>query len=142
LSRRAYLHTSWGFNCTCSHCSLGQPLSRQSDLRVEKIKTLTEKLDDWSSDEDVSTDMAETLVSLYEQERLFVGRAEAYRLAAEIWNSVGQKWTAIKYASLAVEMGIIDDGVHDEDTLSMETLMNNPEAHWSWMKRAKIAQTG
>lgn len=81
--------------------------------------------------------MAETLVSLYEQERLSVGIAEAYRLAAELWSAVGEKWKAIKYASLALEMGIMDDGVRDENTVSMRTLVNQPEAHWSWRKLAK-----
>ena len=44
--------------------------------------------------------MAELLISLYEQERMWGPIAEAYALAALEYNGIGQAWTAQKICSI------------------------------------------
>ena len=44
--RQHALHSEWGFKCSCSACSLGPMLARESDTRVRRILDLTDVLDD------------------------------------------------------------------------------------------------
>ena len=81
--------------------------------------------------------MAELLVSLYEQERMWGPIAEAYAFAALEYNGAGDPWTAQKFARLSVEAGLIYGGPHDDDVGQMEQLLKDPWEHWSWMLRTK-----
>ena len=81
--------------------------------------------------------MALTLISLYEQERLWGWLGGAYASAALAYNAVGDRWGAIRYGHLAVEMGMLDSGFEDEQVEDIGKLVANPEGHWSWMKRSK-----
>ena len=133
--RRAATKRSWGFECTCSLCSQSPSLTRASDERIRLIVKLTEILEDWNSDRKATPAMADLLVSLYEQERLYASIADAYRLAALAYNAVGNEWTAVKYAMKAVEVGIINSGPQDVDVKDSGELAKAPRMHWSWMRR-------
>jgi len=77
-------------------------------------------------------EMAELLVSLYEQERLSATVADGYRLAALSYSAVANEWMATKWAMQAVEVGLINDGAGDENVSDMMRLLRKPMAHWSW----------
>ena len=62
-------------------------------------------------------EIAELLISLYEQERLWASVADGYRLAALCAASVGNNWRAVKWAMRAVETGLIHDGPGDEEVV-------------------------
>lgn len=81
--------------------------------------------------------MAELLISLYQQERLWQMLYEAYTFAALEYNGVGEPWTATKYARLAVQHGLAGGGPNDSDVREMTALARNPWEHWSWMLRTK-----
>jgi hypothetical protein len=73
-----------------------------------------------------SPEMAQLLISLYDQERLYVSVADAYVLAARAYKAVGNELMAVKYAMKAVELGIIHEGPKDEDVKDMWELVNEP----------------
>ena len=60
----------------------------------------------WEADSRANPQMAELYISLHEQEELWGMMYEAYAYAAQEYNGVGDPWTAIKYAMLAVEFGV------------------------------------
>jgi hypothetical protein len=129
------LHLSWGFDCSCSHCTQPEPQADASDDRIEQILELREELEDYTSDSEATPGMAELAVSLYEQERLYGPISEAYTFAAIEYNGIGDVWTAQKYARLAIESGLLYGGPADKDVKQMENLLKDPKAHWSWMLR-------
>jgi hypothetical protein len=58
--------------------------------------------------------------------------ADAYRLAALSYASMGKEWTAMRWAMKAVEVGLINDGPQDEGLRDMKRLLANVRGHWSW----------
>jgi hypothetical protein len=110
-------------------------ISEASDERIEHMSDLRDELDDYSSDSDATPGMADLMVSLYEQERLYGPISEAYTFAAIEYNGVGDLWTSQKYARLAVEAGLLYGGPADKDVKQMQQLLKDPVKHWSWMLR-------
>ena len=81
--------------------------------------------------------MAETLISLYKQERLDGPIAEAYAHASFEYNGVGDIWRAQKYARLGIASGILYGGPMDNDVEELEDLIEDPRYHWSWRFRER-----
>ncbi|KAK2591723.1 hypothetical protein QQS21_010577 [Conoideocrella luteorostrata] len=127
---------NWGFQCSCSQCSASAHLSQASDRRLSQIVDLSERLEDggW---ENASPEMAEALVSLYEQERLYASGSESYTYAALTYCAEGKLGPTIKYAHLAVEYGILDNGFHDVDVEDMRELADAPEKQDCWMQKMR-----
>jgi hypothetical protein len=142
--RQKTLHKSWGFKCGCSLCSQSAVFTRESDLRIAQIDKLMSILEIWDGDvaQEIDPEMAETLIGLYEQERLWADIAAPYRVAAWSWNAVGQKWKATKYARLGIEYTMLDAGPSDEEIADLRSLIEEPEEHWSWMKRSQKYRLG
>jgi hypothetical protein len=129
------LHLSWGFDCSCSACTQPRPQTDASDERLEQIADLREELEDYTSESEATPGMAELVISLYEQERLYGPISEAYAFAAKEYNGVGDLWKSQKYAQLAIESGLLYGGPADKDVKEMETLLEDPKKHWSWNLR-------
>ena len=110
-------------------------MTRESDRRIEAIVEMSKHLGDWNETSKGTPEMAELLVSLYEQERLYASIADGYTLAALAYNAVGNEWMAVKYAMRAVEIGLIHSGPRDEDLVLMKELIRDPREHSSWMLR-------
>jgi hypothetical protein len=100
---------------------------------------LQEELDDHSDDSEATPAMAERLISLLKQERLWTLMHDAYVAAAVEYNGVGDVRKAQMYAGLALRSGLICRGLdNDNDDYSqMEAVMSNPRSHRSWMFRVK-----
>lgn len=135
--RARKLHDTWGFKCACSSCTASPAVIASSDDRLKQIGELRQEFDKYKSESRVNPQMAELLISLYEQEKLWGMMCEAYRYAAIEWNGVGEPWTAAKYARLAIEYGIYSSGEKDADVADMDDLATDPWSHWSWMVRMK-----
>jgi len=143
LRRRAAIKRSWGFDCSCSLCSAEAQFIRESNRRVVEINKLTRILNQVVSQNETERgeargsvrdvlEMAELLVSLYEQERLHASVADGYRLAALCAASVGNEWRAVKWGMKAVDTGLIHDGPGDEEIFDVRRLLLSPREHWSW----------
>jgi hypothetical protein len=77
--------------------------------------------------------MAETLITLYEQERLDVPIATAYEAAAYAYAIRGDEHGARKYAALSVEAMTILYGADHPLTMDLEVMMLNPKDHRTWL---------
>jgi hypothetical protein len=133
--RMANLKRNWGFDCSCSSCSAHPVFTVESDERIAQIADLATALDDWTAASTATPEMAEALISLYQQERLHASLGLAYKYAAETYSSFGDKYTAVKYARLSAEHTYLDKGFRDSDVREMRNMAKNPETTWSWKKR-------
>jgi uncharacterized protein (DUF849 family) len=118
-------------------CSATDAQAAASDARVAQINELRKEFNNYSPGSRATPQMAELMISLYEQERMFGLLNEAYTHAAIEWNGVGEPWLASKYARLAIEYGIATMGEDDNDVAEMTRLANDPWGHWTWMLRTK-----
>jgi hypothetical protein len=141
-TRMSRLEKSWGFKCSCSACTAHPSLIVESDSRLYQITDLAKILDDWTSTSAATPEIAELMITLYIQERLDASLATAYKYAAEVHSSFGNKWEAIKYARLSVEMSMLDKGFRDGDAREMKKMTENPEMTWSWKKRVGSSGKG
>ncbi|KAF1997294.1 SET domain-containing protein [Amniculicola lignicola CBS 123094] len=132
------LKTNWGFDCSCSACSAHDALVAESDARIEQIDDITLLLDDWTSKSVATPELAELLIALYEQERLWASLGLAYKYAAETYSSFGEKWKAVKYARMSIELSILDKGWKDRDVVEMQRMADQLEMTWSWNKRVGL----
>ncbi|KAJ4394754.1 SET domain-containing protein 5 [Gnomoniopsis smithogilvyi] len=132
--RQQHILRSWGFQCTCQHCSMSEEGIRDSDARLYEIDELEAELGDFTSSK-ASVKMVERLIELYRKERLDAKDHGAYVLAALNYNLFGDAKNARKFANLAVEAGIIEYGENAEDVEAMRVLARDPSKHFTWMKR-------
>jgi hypothetical protein len=86
--------------------------------------------------------MAETLITLYEQERLDVPIATAYEAAAYAYAIQGDEMRARKYAALSVESMTILYGADHPLTMDLEVMMLNPKDHRTWLYEQTGAEGG
>ncbi|KAJ7435604.1 hypothetical protein B0H11DRAFT_1755872 [Mycena galericulata] len=126
------LHSSWGFECSCAQCTLESPQVRASDARIKQINALVGELESPEPGSPANPGMAELLISLYKQEKLWGSLYEGYTFAAIEYNRVGDPWRAMKNARLAIEHGIPVGGENLTDVVDMRSLVENPWEHWSW----------
>ncbi|KAF1347339.1 hypothetical protein EJ07DRAFT_185279 [Lizonia empirigonia] len=113
-------------------------LTAESDARLNHIAQLVAHLNDWTPSSPATPEMAEALVSMYDQERLWAYQATAYKHAAETYSSFGNKYMAVKYARLSAEFSILDKGFADRDVREMKKMAKDPEMSWSWNKRVGL----
>ncbi|KAI8627336.1 hypothetical protein F5Y19DRAFT_477549 [Xylariaceae sp. FL1651] len=135
--RRQRIQNTWHFDCSCSLCTQDAEQIAASDARIRQVIEIREQLRDYSSASQATAQMAELMVSLYEQERMWAMLYEAYTYAAIEWNGVGEPWLATKYARLAIQYGLACGGPKDSDVIHMKELAKDPWSHWSWMLRTK-----
>lgn len=110
-------------------------MAAESDARIKQIKRVRKQLESYEPGSAATPQMAELMVSLYEQERLSGSIYEAYTFAAIEWNGAGDPSTAVRYARLAIEAGLASAGPRDRDVAEMIRLAEDPWSHWSWMLR-------
>lgn len=132
--RQRHILQSWGFKCTCQHCSMNEEGIRESDVRLYEINELEAELGDFTSKK-ASVRMTERLLDLYEKEKLDAKIHGAYVLAALNYNLFGEATNAKKYASLAVQAGIVEFGPDADDVKAMQELARDPVSHFTWRKR-------
>ncbi|ETS82058.1 hypothetical protein PFICI_07060 [Pestalotiopsis fici W106-1] len=135
--RLARLDETWHFPCACTACTQVDRIVKASDDRIAQILDLQGHLTDYTGDSYATPEMAETLVSLYEQERLYSRLYEAYTYAAIEFNAVGKVWEAIKYARLAIQHSFVVAGPNNDDHYELAALAENPTTHWSHLMRRK-----
>ncbi|TDZ18390.1 SET domain-containing protein 5 [Colletotrichum sidae] len=136
-ARRERLLTTWGFHCSCHHCTQSRLKTDASDARIEQIASLREEFNDYTPASRATPEMAELLISLYEQEHNWSLLSEAYTLAAIEYNGIGEPWLATKYARLAIEYGLTTLWEGHGDVVEMTKLAEDPWSHWSWMLRTR-----
>jgi hypothetical protein len=130
--RHDYLARNWGFSCGCAHCQLTPYLRNACDERIRAIHDIEAR---FNADPDARRGdpaMAEALVALYEQERLWAPVAGAHMKAALEHAGVGAEYEALRHARLAVELGFLYSGPWDEDVAEMKRMLEGIRKHPSW----------
>jgi hypothetical protein len=95
----------------------------------------TEQDESAHASETRTLDAVALLLSIYEQERLMEPHgASALRLAALNYNAFRRPEAAVKYALLALEQFVVEEGANSVRVREMVSLLDDPEAHWSWGK--------
>lgn len=144
--RQSLLRNRWGFECTCSACSAAAVDVNASDTRLEKISSLWPLLldriegshfDTTNPVPNTTSELADLLVSLAEDERLDAVMLQPYRTAALEWNALGEREKATQNARLAFEYGINSFGKLNSMVRDIQDLIQDPELHWSWKLRLK-----
>ena len=135
--RQANTQQGFGRPCTCDACTTGGTLDQilVSDARLEEIRAIESRLRDF--DAKITTGTLARLAQLYQEEGLESRMADMYGLVAIGYNSLGYQKRAIKYASLAVQAGIIQDGPGSNDVIAMGILAKSTQEHYSWRARIK-----
>ncbi|KAI1207730.1 SET domain-containing protein [Annulohypoxylon truncatum] len=133
--RRSRLR-GWGFDCSCSHCSMSDDEAAASDARLLKIEELETALENFNETV-VTAETGAQLVELYEKERLDIYLGQVYTRAALNFALFGEEEKARKYALAAVEAVERESGQNASDAKAMRTLAENPTAHWTWGRRRK-----
>ncbi|CAI6334811.1 unnamed protein product [Periconia digitata] len=92
-SHRQHAISSWGFNCSCSLCSLRKPEKAASDIRRKLIAQLTPKIMQlWDAGDDTAAiSLAEESVQIIVDEGLEHLLTEQYALVAKLWLMLGKK---------------------------------------------------
>lgn len=132
--RQQHIMGSWGFQCTCPHCSMAEKDIQESDARLHEIDEIEAELGDFTSSK-ASIKMVERLLELYRKERLDSKVHGPYVLAALNYNLFGDASKARKYANMAVEAGIIEYGEDADDVEAMRILAKDPKGHFTWRER-------
>lgn len=122
--RRRRARQAWGFDCTCSQCSLPERLGTKSDRRLEEIARAEDQLTQMENRE-VTPAMIRKFVKMHKDERLDSSIASAYTLAALNFRMLGDEKMALKYAKLAAEAGIIESGPDSDTVKSVEGLIRS-----------------
>jgi hypothetical protein len=100
------------------------------------IKALKVLLNDWTEDRLDRAQMAELLITLYKQERLYVPIATAYEAAAYAYSVLGDEYKTMELAALAVDAMTVFYGADHPLTMDLELLMLNPKEHRTWLYTA------
>ncbi|KAI0886750.1 SET domain-containing protein [Annulohypoxylon maeteangense] len=130
----------WGFECSCSHCSMSDHEAAASDARLLRIEELEMALENFNETV-VTAETGAELVELYEKERLDIYLGQVYTRAALNFALFGEEEKARKYALAAVEAVERESGQNASDAKAMRTLAENPRAHWTWGRRRKGKNT-
>lgn len=158
--RRERTRRNWGFECACAQCGLSEGLANASDHRLWRLYEVenalamgptttggggggsggnSNKYPSSSANNKKAADTAdqiELLLSLYAQERLLESHgASAYRAAAVNYNGLKRRELAVKFALLALESYVLQEGPQSAGVGDMVALLEAPEGHWSWGRR-------
>ncbi|KAF4902335.1 SET domain-containing protein 5 [Colletotrichum viniferum] len=126
---------AWGFECGCSQCSLAKKQAAASDQRLMDIQEIDRALSDINAR--VTTALIEKFLKLHKEERLESKLAGAYTIAALNFNLLGHAKQSVKYAKLAVEAGLMENGPGTADVEAMQKLAADPKGHFTWRGRVK-----
>ena len=134
-SRRVSLKKGYGFDCTCSLCSL-PPLARQnSDTRRLRIQHLDEALNDWKRSMDYPDDGLADCYSLLQhvqdeyQDSADIFMGKVYYDAFQIYIAHGDQARAKVFAERKHQLDIIHLGEDNPDTWESKDLAENPSKH-------------
>ena len=105
----------------------------ESDARLEQITQVEEDMEKMvGSGGPIDPGVGVKLVSLYEKERLESYLGQAYTRTALLHSMVGDEEQAVRYAKLAQEAMVREQGENSGDAVAMKALAENPRGHWSF----------
>ena len=104
------------------------------------MKKLIVDLDEYSAKSKATPEKAELAVHLSNIDDLWARSYEYHYRAALEYNGVGRKAEALAHARTTLQRALTIRGPDHAVIKSSRALVNDPEKHWSWKFRFRIAQ--
>ncbi|KAF4617399.1 hypothetical protein D9613_006017 [Agrocybe pediades] len=139
--RRAFLNKHYGFNCTCSVCSLPDKLSKASDDRLTKIKALYAKFATWGNNEIDGAQAIQTIGDIWtveDEEGYWSERGSLAYDATWIAASHSDASATQAWARKAVEWFSYEIGPDTTQVQSLLMVIERPELHKAWGTRPTL----
>ncbi|KAA1114025.1 hypothetical protein PGTUg99_007386 [Puccinia graminis f. sp. tritici] len=136
--RQSFLHQTYGFNCTCTICSLDSHRVQESDHRITRINSLKATLSAWSAGSiggAEAVQLIEDAIDLMTQEAMTYEFGQLYADAAHIAVSHSDFQNARKYASLAAKHFSIELGPDSVEVAVANQIFKNPTSSNVWATR-------
>jgi len=141
--RQAWVQKRRGLGkpCSCSKCNPkgGDEEIKKSEERVKRIEDIHAKLKNHDST-DITEEMIDEFLQLVDQERMQAKLADFYENAALNYNYIGFDVKAKKYADLAVQAGIVEEGTDSNNVIANRIFASDIKGHFSYrftLKRRK-----
>ncbi|KAK0610049.1 hypothetical protein B0T17DRAFT_455723, partial [Bombardia bombarda] len=131
-------HRGLGKPCPCEACVQKNSFEqlKKSDARMKELLKLQAKLKDHDS-RDITVEMIDRYIKLFEEEKLHIRLGEAYETAAHNYNYLGEDKLAKKYADMAVQAGMIEGGSESNDVIAMKIMASDVKGHYSYQYTLK-----
>jgi len=131
--RQAWIEKRRGLGkpCSCKVCSLKEAELKESDERVNEIQDILALLKNHDS-KDITEEMIDKFLVLVDKEKLSTKMAEFYEYAALNYNYLGFDVKAKKYADLAVQAGIIEEGADANGVVANRIFASDVKGHYSY----------
>ncbi|KAH9443545.1 hypothetical protein Pst134EA_033011 [Puccinia striiformis f. sp. tritici] len=133
--RRQSLKEYYGFDCNCHHCKMSSELRQQSDERMQQI--LVFRYEAHSDNPRFRAEDVEEFLNICDMEQIPSCMVTANQVAAEFYNSRGEKQKVKEYAEVARKIGLINYGSSWDELEELELLVNAPEKHKSHFRRER-----
>jgi hypothetical protein len=144
--RQAWVQKRRGLGkpCSCQKCNPkgGDEEIKKSEERVKRIEDILAKLKNHDST-DITEELIDEFLVLVDQERMHAKLADFYENAALNYNYLGFDVKAKKYADLAVQAGIVEEGADANGVIANRIFASDIKGHFSYrftLKRRKGKQ--
>lgn len=139
--RSLWVKNHRGFNkpCSCQACTAGGGSAediKKADDRLAELNSLFAELKNHDSKK-VTPQLIARFLDLVSQERLQVKLAEAYEYAALNYNYIGMDRLAKKYADLAVQAAMVEEGHDANNVIALRIMAGDIKGHYSYQYTLK-----
>ncbi|KAK4450875.1 hypothetical protein QBC34DRAFT_459166 [Podospora aff. communis PSN243] len=133
--RQAWVQKRRGLGkpCNCQKCNPkgGDAEIKESEERVKRIEEILAKLKNHDST-DITEEMIDEFLALVDKESMHAKLADFYENAAMNYNYLGYDVKAKKYADLAVQAGIIEEGPDSNSVIANRIFASDIKGHFSY----------
>ncbi|KAK0464306.1 uncharacterized protein EV420DRAFT_1036375 [Desarmillaria tabescens] len=143
--RREFLLEHYGFDCTCSVCSLPPSQSHASDERLNSISALYKLFSTWETHSisgAEAIDVVRRIWTLTNEEGYFSERGQLFADAALVALSHSDASAARAWAKAAAEWYGYELGQDSEQVANMGAIISKPEVHHAWGTRVHLIVGG
>lgn len=130
------LKSRWNFDCNCHVCAGAGDKKQRSDEHLVQIEALKKKLQEeeeaGSGSPQSTLDHATNLLRLYDQEGLFVQKAEYHEMAAYAASNLGDLDAAVSHAKDATFHWKTIMGEGTIQLARLAEFLDNPTKHPTW----------
>lgn len=141
--RRRHLREDYGFHCTCTYCALPDEESRVSDIRLQTMNDLYNRLGTWGQGSIDGREAIRTVKRIWD-----IGEEEGYtsergRLAADavlVAAAHSDAEAVVEWAKLGLEWASYELGPDSDLAEEMRIAIQEPNGHKMWGQRSEIGR--
>ncbi|KAK3322839.1 hypothetical protein B0H66DRAFT_620662 [Apodospora peruviana] len=132
-------HRGLGKPCPCQACSPGggkEEEIKKADERWQELLEIQGELKNHES-KNITPQKIQRFLDLVDQEKLNVKLADAYENAALNYNYLGMDRLAKKYADLAVQAAMVEEGTGANNVIALRIMAGDIKGHYSYQYTLK-----